>query len=106
MTANQTTAWPEGVIARYLTVGGATVDITERAGYTTSTDPTETVATCTGCGTAEKIEWTQQVWNHTTDRMVDEHDEGGRRSTQKMRGWAQCHAEDCRAMPRPGGDAR
>lgn len=27
MTTAQTTAWPEGVIARYLTVGGATVDV-------------------------------------------------------------------------------
>lgn len=94
-------AWPGGVIARYLTVGGATVDITERSGYMTRTDPTETVATCTGCGASQKVEWTQGVWDYTADRMVDVHDEGGHRSKQKACEWAQGHAEDCRAMPRP-----
>ncbi|GAA2840892.1 hypothetical protein [Nonomuraea rubra] len=105
MTSNHTAAWPANTVARYLTIGGATVDITERAGYMTSTDPTETFAICTGCAATEKVEWTQRVWDYTNDRMVDEHDEGGHRSTQKMRKWAQAHAEKCRAMPRPNGGA-
>lgn len=107
MTTSQTAAaWPEGVIARYLTVGGATVDITERSGYMHRTDPTETIATCTGCGKAEKVEWLQRAWNYTDDCMVDVLDEGGHRSGLKMREWAQEHAEDCRAMPQPEGGVR
>lgn len=106
MTGQQTAAWPAGVIARYLTVGGATVDITERSGYIHRTDPNETIATCTGCGQSKKICWDQEVWSYTSNCYVEEFDEGGQFSTPKVREWAQAHAEKCRAMPQPAGGAR
>lgn len=72
----QQTAWPEGVIARYLTVSGATVDLrAERSdgAYIDSGD-------CTGCGF--HIDWGPLKY-----------------ARQK----AQAHAETCRALPRPDG---
>jgi hypothetical protein len=101
-TSTKTNAWPEGVIARYLTVGGSTIDVIERSSFYGRTDPTETVATCAGCGDrSETFTWTQQIWSYTSDCFVEETDEGGHRSAQKARTWAQSHAEKCRAMPRP-----
>ncbi|WP_328903264.1 hypothetical protein OHR86_28085 [Streptomyces sp. NBC_00441] len=72
---NTTTAWPEGVTARYLTVGGATVDITgggDSTGYR-----------CTGCPYRSGPYWTEQLAHEQ----------------------AQSHAEKCRAMPKPSGQA-
>jgi len=106
MTANQATAWPEGVIARYLTVGGATVDVSEKPTYYDSTDRTSSVAVCTGCDKREVIDWTKDVWSHSLGYFAEETDEGGRITTPKVLEWAQSHAEKCRAMPRPGGDVR
>ncbi|MFI8351294.1 hypothetical protein [Streptomyces sp. NPDC085596] len=82
--------WPESVIARYLTVGGATVDITHtsHSGYV--------VATCNGCGNDHDIP--------TNGRLDDTPEEQERRVDQVLpdaRDWAQDHAETCRAMPRP-----
>jgi hypothetical protein len=87
MNANQTAEWPEGVIARYLTVGGATVDASEQPGYSS-------LAVCTGCV------W--EAWSH----FVEDADGGGQSPTLKVREWAQAHAEKCRAMPKPDGGAR
>ncbi|MET8050554.1 hypothetical protein ABZU75_23445 [Streptosporangium sp. NPDC005286] len=104
MSSETATEWPAGVLARYLTVGGATVDIREVCGYHPSsghTAPTTTVATCTGCGKREARDWTQQIWCYSTDRLVEETDEGGKYTTPKVRDWAQSHAEKCRAMPKP-----
>ena len=74
MTAPDQTAWPEGVIARYLTVGGATVDVTDRR----TEDYLRYAADCTGCGNR---------WTHGDERYARE--------------WAQAHAERCRALPQP-----
>lgn len=66
-----TTAWPEGVIARYETVVGAYVEITGSGDYTSYH--------CTGsCGVGSTVvaEW----FSHEK---------------------AQAHAEKCRALPRP-----
>lgn len=73
-------SWPEGIIARYLTVGGATVGITVE-----TADPANPlyVPRCGGCGT-------------TAPHDLDEYD---------ARIWAQTHAETCRALPRPRGAA-
>lgn len=72
------TAWPEGVIARYLTAGGATVDIkTPDSDYRSDVD-------CTGCGRGKTI----------TGWAADE-------TIQHCREWAQPHAAACRAMPKP-----
>lgn len=72
--------WPEGVTARYLTIGGATVDI-----ETEDADPTQRqyVPRCHGC-------------NATSARDLDKPDANA---------WAQTHAETCRALPKPGGAA-
>ena len=59
--------WPEDVVARYLTIGGATVDI---SGAGTTVD-------CRGCGDSKLL------------------------SPDHAARYAQAHAEDCRAMPRP-----
>ena len=76
----QPTAWPEGVIARYLTLAAEitgdqiTVDIEEtEAGFT---------ATCRGCG--------------------DSHRNPIVFAASGVTPWAQAHAEKCRAMRRPG----
>ena len=69
-----TTPWPENVTARFLTIGGATVDI-----LTTNTrNPTE--ALCRGCDTSTRY--------------------GGPGSADPKR-WAQTHSETCRAIPKP-----
>lgn len=69
------TPWPDGVIARYLTVVGAHVDLTGE-GYNTK-------GVCGGCqGTP------------STDGYHSSH-------IDVARLWAQRHAERCRALPRP-----
>ncbi|GHH30139.1 hypothetical protein [Streptomyces rubradiris] len=66
--------WPEGTIARYWTVAGATVDLTDngRAGsrrYDTK---------CTGCPHEDSFKFEDSAHRQ-----------------------AQAHAERCRALPRP-----
>ena len=90
MTA-QTTTWPEGVVARYLTVGGATVDIT----YTPSEDLR---ARCQGA----RCQWTSgattEVSYGDSDETIVQRIDAALPPLQ----WdAQAHAEMCRAMPRP-----
>ena len=71
-----TTEQPD-VIARYLTTGGATVDINQRG-----------LSRCAGCGSDNRARWF-----------------GGNGTTEALaRDWAQAHAEDCRAMPKPEND--
>ena len=70
------------VIARYLTVGGATVDI--RPVSDAEWDDRRE-ATCTGCGAND--------WQRHYRKPVNDLDSARR--------WAQAHAEKCRAMPRP-----
>lgn len=65
-------AWPAGVIARYLTVAGAHVELT---GGNRSTG-----RRCTGCGDGEG----RGGW-----------------SEDRARELAQAHAETCRALPKP-----
>lgn len=67
--------WPAGVVARYLTVAGATVDLTGGGD--------RTYYRCTGCGYGGHMWWHEDT----------------------ARGRAQSHAETCRALPRPGGDS-
>jgi len=78
-TAVQQTAWPEGVIARYLTIVGATVDRVTVGGVER--------AECRGCHhrAAYSSELAEPFKSHTV--LADE--------------WAQAHAERCRALPRP-----
>lgn len=96
------TAWPEGVIARYLTVGGATIDVAEESGYYIPTPPTQTRAQCHGCDAREIAEWGFSFSAHEHGRpQPDEYEAGSRYTTPRVRRWAQAHAEKCRAMPRP-----
>lgn len=77
-----TPPWPAGVIARYLTVGGSTVDISFVEGRMVICE-----ADCLGCGGSDWI----GVWESPVNN------EDG------CRAWAQGHASTCRAMPRPDG---
>lgn len=86
------TAWPDGVIARYLTVGSATVDITDasRIGRVT--------ADCRGC-----------TWHdyYSTGGYIDDTAEKTAERVAEVlpavRKLAQDHAETCRALPNPNG---
>ncbi len=104
--ATQTTQWPEGVVARYLTVAGkvladptATVDIhaigiDRQTSVGTVTDITIT-AYCQGC----------RQKNVSTYLGMDASTLGDDFFTSSLsddtRDWAQTHAEKCRALPRP-----
>ncbi|MGW8679619.1 hypothetical protein ACWGNN_00870 [Streptomyces sp. NPDC055817] len=74
--------WPADVIARYLTVGGATVDIKERqAGWRSEH------WFCLGCASTSRGAYTGPFGDPF--RLAD------------IRRQAQGHAEECRALPRP-----
>ncbi|MEU2606850.1 hypothetical protein [Streptomyces albus] len=88
------TTWPEGVIARYLTVAGvvapnATVDVETLT--TVGGDAYSTRGTCAGCGAVDYFDYSlyraAREWESQSD----------------ARAWAQAHAERCRALPRPQG---
>lgn len=85
-----TTTWPEGVIARYLTVGGATVDITQDSRHF------DGIAACTGCDKTERFDRVGAGCWGGPDYALQ-------RNTEEARRWAQAHAETCRAMPRQAG---
>lgn len=93
----QTTTWPENVIARYLTTGGATVDLTYRLTPHTPPQADATLAACTGCPASAEHNHHRLVWGMTVQRE-EHHPEAAERDA---RAWAQSHAETCRAMPRP-----
>ncbi|MFF6829619.1 hypothetical protein [Streptomyces longwoodensis] len=69
--------WPDGVIARYLTVAGATVDVSESA-PATDDEVSRCDLKCTGCPYED------------SSRIAD--------NAHRL---AQAHAETCRALPRP-----
>jgi hypothetical protein len=83
------TAWPEGVIARYLTVGGGIVEVETQFAPGLTAEPIATLTYCTSCPASDEFdhfiqgEW-REAWADTRARQ-----------------WAQAHAEKCRAMPRP-----
>lgn len=90
MTSQQTD-WPEWVLARYLTVAGATVDIRD-----VHSDGILT-ADCTG----ERCPWRKRVSIHAfyTDTL-EQRAEKVEECLPQMQRAAQAHAETCRAMPR------
>ncbi|KAF0646728.1 hypothetical protein [Streptomyces fradiae] len=94
-----TTAWPKGVIARYLTVAGAalgrddlTVDV-ETLTTVDYDDPYATRSTCRACATRDERDY-DLYRNYRGDARA-------RASQDDARSWAQAHAERCRALPRP-----
>lgn len=91
-TQNVTIAWPEGVIARYLTIGGATVDIEHDTLYADDAKPNVSSAKCGGCPAYSNTEWASRA---------DRFDNGSSWADSDARAWAQSHAETCRAMPKP-----
>jgi hypothetical protein len=80
---SSSTTWPEGVIARYATVGGATVDIRHAIDRVIG-EPFADVADCGGCGARFIRDWERPL-----------------PGTPNIRVWAQSHAEKCRAVPKP-----
>jgi hypothetical protein len=85
-----TTAWPEGVIARYLTVAGATVDLWYEGGTVQ--------AQCRG----ERCPWADrrvtEVFYTDTAEVRDRKVAAVLPDLQLA---AQAHAEKCRALPAP-----
>ncbi|MET7715870.1 hypothetical protein [Streptomyces sp. NPDC005407] len=73
------TAWPAYVLYRFLTIVGATVDVTPQP---TTALPDRYAAVCQGC--------------HATFTSAV----GVSHAIKK---WAQSHSETCRALPRPAG---
>jgi hypothetical protein len=87
MSEQQSTEpWPEGTLARYTTVGGALVELTD--------GPKLITGTCTGCPEAA---WPTPF--HYDPSMTGYRMESWVR--QGAANWAQAHAEKCRALPRP-----
>ncbi|MBK3547863.1 hypothetical protein [Streptomyces sp. MBT60] len=91
------TDWPENVLARYLTVGGATVDLTHKLTVHTPPAPLATLASCTGCPTAEEFSHYRVIRGMAMQR--EEHVPAA--AEEQARAWAQSHAETCRAIPKP-----
>ncbi len=105
MTPDLTTPWPADVTARYLTAGYATVDVGQaqeevRVQQTFIADVSKKIrfavcpATCSGCGEAKKVEIIKADYAAFGNRDDE-------RALQGAKDWAQQHARDCRAMPRP-----
>ena len=93
-SSTQSAAWPEGVIARYLTVGGATVDVRDFS------DEEAAQAWCNGCDRYDTTDWPEDHPRFSPSCRMEHAADTARR-------WAQSHAESCRAMPRPeAGDLR
>lgn len=86
------TEWPPGTLARYVTVGGATVDIT----HVNDLDEPLHHASCTGCGG-----YHNEVW--ALAYFAGNRADAARDALYDSRTWAQDHASTCRAMPKPGG---
>lgn len=93
-------AWPEGVIARYLTLGGATADVIDATAPTRTGAGHNLDAVCTGelCGWKS---WGSEYWFASEQNPRD--DDGYRHELERLQVNAQSHAEKCRAMPRPTG---
>lgn len=85
------TAWPEGVIARYLTLAGQSLGVLDLAVELIEQDDS-ILARCTSCPNSE--------WRAPFDPMCTGARATGWATTQAG-DWAQKHAEKCRAMPRP-----
>lgn len=90
------TPWPDGIFARYLTTGGATVDLTRTADPATADarDWDQTHAVCTGCETTKFTHWIHSGTGISVPEAAVIAD-------KEIRAWAQGHAEVCRALPRP-----
>jgi hypothetical protein len=86
--------WEPGVIARYLTVAGATVDVSHDMSLIVDTEPNLSIARCggEGCEASHHERWSD--YGYRTEN-------GSKGADQEVGKWAQTHAEKCRALPRP-----
>lgn len=106
MTTASQTAWPEGVIARYATVGGVAdggltaVELTE-TGSRDSEWAYATVAKCAGCDEEQRERWETTVHYFSGQQGERTVREAAELAEARSREWAQAHAEKCRAMARP-----
>jgi hypothetical protein len=102
MNTDQTTPgtqpWEPGIIARYLTVAGATADVIDATTPWRSGTGHNLRTACTG----ELCEWTShgpEFWFDAEENPQD--DDGYRSAVRWLQVDAQSHAEKCRALPRP-----
>lgn len=108
-TEQTATAWPEGVIARYVTIAG-TADGGRTVVELTETGPrdgkwaSETIAKCTGCNEEQKETWETTVYYYGGGEGERTVREAAEIAEVEARKWAQEHAEKCRAMARPEGN--
>lgn len=102
MTTQTQTAWPENVIARYLTVAGSSlgrgdiaVDITctQTAREPEGGDIT-LVAHCSGCSDRDETTYKGLYLDRIGPVLKSFYGD-------HTREWAQEHAETCRAIPKP-----
>jgi hypothetical protein len=99
-TQKTQTAWPEGVIARYLTKASeitgdlsTTVDVSEEEAEDAKDEGYR--AACQGCGT-------HTLYNLGRTVLTLKHEFVSAADGERLaREWAQSHAETCRALPRP-----
>lgn len=87
--AVQAEPWPEGVVARYLNLAGAYVDVV--ATFVYNEDPVEVL--CRGCGRDRRVSVSFNFPSDLDDARVKAV-EGAQREAQE-------HAESCRAMTKP-----
>ncbi|WP_068922227.1 hypothetical protein [Planobispora rosea] len=92
-------AWPDGVIIRYLNVGGATVDL-HRKRYTTQWSYRGAPYAADTPYEVEGYNW-RCLGCDAYGREGDTYNDPGYRDLSKTRDAAQEHAERRRAIPRP-----
>jgi hypothetical protein len=89
------------VVARYLTVGTATVDVVEDPVFPSG----GAAAVCAGCAVRRSDMVTDSALDWFGGSSPDADREALAACVARMREWAQSHAETCRAMPRTSGGA-
>ncbi|WP_328903266.1 hypothetical protein OHR86_28095 [Streptomyces sp. NBC_00441] len=97
------TAWPERVLARYLTLVDATVDLTHE-NETSDGKKKATRAACTGCANSTIHTWSDSYPNHRRPGRTEFQNRA--KGDRNARDWAQKHATACRALPKPPGPAK
>ncbi|RCH70473.1 hypothetical protein DT019_03010 [Streptomyces sp. SDr-06] len=110
VTEQPTAAWPEGVIARYVTIAGTvdrrtTVDLTVVEHTHRFPDGivgtrNSTRAACAGCSAVMEF----SHWRKRRGTIADWEVEDRQTADHDADTWAQAHAEKCRRLARPEGN--
>jgi hypothetical protein len=90
--------WPDGVIARYLTVAGATADVIDAMAPWRGGTGHNLRAACTG-ELCERTSHGPEFWFDAEENPRD--DDDYRSAVRRLQADAQEHAEKCRAVSRP-----